>query len=65
MKEPQADVADLYVYEAGQRRCPAFALNLGRVTFARCSTMSTRLSNGLERIKEFPLSLRFIRELHG
>ena len=61
----QADVADLYAYEAGQllfrgMRGPQASENDVREVLNYVHA----LEYGLERIKEFPLSLRFLRELH-
>ncbi|MCL5951137.1 MAG: Fic family protein [Chloroflexi bacterium] len=60
----QADIADLYVYEAEQRRAPhppappesdvQDVLNYVRA-----------MEYGLTRLKELPMSLRLLRELHA
>lgn len=60
----QADVADLYAYEAGQLVLPGFRPQPGENDIREVLNYVHALEYGLERIKEFPLSLRFIRELH-
>lgn len=60
----QADVADLYAYEAGQLMLPGFRPQPGESDIREVLNYVHALEYGLERIKEFPLSLRFIRELH-
>lgn len=60
----QADVADLYAYEAGQLMLPGFRPQAQENDIREVLNYVHALEYGLERIKEFPLSLRFLRELH-
>lgn len=60
----QADIRDLYIFEAGQRSLPGFQLSppgdvLEVFNYVRA------LEYGLQRLEKFPMSLRLIRELHG
>jgi len=55
----QADIADLYAYEAGQFKDTPTKSDVKEVhNYVRA------LEYGLERIKTLPISLRLIRELH-
>ena len=60
----QADVADLYAYEAGQLMLPGFQTQAPESDVREVLNYVHALEYGLERIKEFPLSLRVLRELH-
>ncbi|MEZ4861955.1 MAG: Fic family protein [Caldilineaceae bacterium] len=60
----QADVADLYAYEAGQLMLPGFRAVASESDVREVLNYVHALEYGLERIKEFPLSLRVLRELH-
>lgn len=60
----QADVADLYAYEAGQLMLPGFRPQAQENDIREVLNYVHALEYGLERIKTFPLSLRFLRELH-
>lgn len=60
----QADVADLYAYEAGQLLLLGFRPQPGENDIREVLNYVHALEYSLERIKTFPLSLRFIRELH-
>lgn len=60
----QADVADLYAYEAGQLLLPGFGPRPPASDVREVLNYVHALEYGLERIKEFPLSLRFVREVH-
>jgi len=60
----QADVVDLYAYEAGQLMLPGFRPQAQENDIREVLNYVHALEYGLERIKEFPLSLRFLRELH-
>lgn len=60
----QADLADLYAYEAGQfspteRRSGASEADVRKVL-----NYVHALEYGLERVAELPVSLRLLRELH-
>ncbi|MCB0110043.1 MAG: Fic family protein, partial [Caldilineaceae bacterium] len=60
----QADVADLYAYEAGQLMLPGFRSQAPESDVREVLNYVRALEYGLERIKEFPLSLRLLREMH-
>lgn len=60
----QADIADLYAYEAGQLLLPGFRPQPPESDIREVLNYVHALEYGLERIKEFPLSLRLLRELH-
>jgi Fic family protein len=59
----QTDIADLYVYEAGQLSLPGMSKTIE--SDAREVLNYVRaLEYGLKRLNELPVCLRFIRELH-
>ena len=60
----QADIADLYAYEAGQLPMPGISPRPSAGDVREVLNYVHALEYGLERIKEFPLSLRLLRELH-
>jgi Fic family protein len=60
----QADLADLYAYEAGQLYLPGFNLIAPETDVKEVLNYVRALEYGLERIKSLPLSKRLIRELH-
>ncbi len=60
----QADVTDLYAYEAGQLLLPGIRAQASESDVREVLNYVYALEYGLERIKEFPLSLRLLRELH-
>ena len=60
----QADIADLYAYEAGQLLLPGISPRPSAGDVREVLNYVHALEYGLERIKEFPLSLRLLRELH-
>lgn len=60
----QADIADLYAYEAGQLPLPGISPRRPAGDVREVLNYVHALEYGLERIKEFPLSLRLLRELH-
>jgi Fic family protein len=53
----QADIADLYAYEAGARKDDADAREV--LNYVRA------MNHGLQRLAELPVGLRLIRELHA
>lgn len=60
----QADIADLYAYEAGQYLLPGLRSGRRESDVREVLNYVHALEYGLERIKDFPLSLRLLRELH-
>lgn len=61
----QADIADLYGYEAGQLSLPGFPRPAAPESDLREVLNYVRaLEYGLQRLAELPVSLRLIRELH-
>jgi len=61
----QTDIPHLYAYEAGQLALPGFEPTPPEADDVREVVNYVRaLEFGLQRIQEFPLSLRLLRELH-
>ena len=60
----QADLSDLYAFEAGQRILPGMAAR-SEDDVREVLNYVRALDHGLQRLGEFPLSLRLIREMHG
>ena len=60
----QADVMDLYVYEAGQLALPGLKPTAPESDVREVLNYVHALEYGLERLDTLPVSLRFIRELH-
>ncbi|MGI8588011.1 MAG: Fic family protein [Chloroflexia bacterium] len=60
----QADLADLYAYEAGQLSLPGFASHAGATDVREVHNYVRALEYGLSRLESLPVSLRLIRELH-
>lgn len=61
----QADIADLYGYEAGQLTLPGFPKPTASESDLReVLNYVMALEYGLQRLGELPVSLRLIRELH-
>lgn len=60
----QADITDLYAYEAGQLAFPGMKPAPHEADVQEVSNYVRALEYGLERIKTFPISRRLIRELH-
>lgn len=58
----QADVADLYAYEAGQLYLPGLGLAAPEADVKEVLNYVKALEYGLERIHTLPLSKRLIRE---
>jgi Fic family protein len=56
----RASLSDLYAYEAGNVPAPEAASDVREV-----HNYIVALESGLERIRELPLSLRLLREIHG
>jgi len=61
----QADIADLYAYEAGQPALPGLGPPPSETDVREVSNYVRALEYGLERVETLPVSLRLIRELHG
>jgi Fic family protein len=60
----EADLADLYVYEAGQLALPGTEPAARDADVHEVLNYVRALDYGLERIADLPVSLRFVRELH-
>lgn len=60
----QADIADLYAYEARQLALPGLKPSPPESDVREVLNYVRALEYGLERVKTFPVSLRLIRELH-
>jgi Fic family protein len=60
----RADITDLYAYEAGQLALPGLGTSPDAADVREVLNYVHALEYGLERIKDLPLSLRLIRELH-
>jgi Fic family protein len=60
----QADIADLYAYEAGQAMLPGFKPAAPAADVREVLNYVRALEYGLDRLKTFPMSLRLIRDLH-
>jgi Fic family protein len=60
----ESDLADLYVYEAGQRQLPGFGTSPPESDVREVLNYVHALEYGLARLHELPVSLRSIRELH-
>ena len=61
----QADVADLYVYEAGQLALPGLKPAAPEADVREVLNYVYALEYGLERVKTLPIGRRFISELHA
>jgi Fic family protein len=60
----QAELDELYVFEAEQRVLPGMAQQTPASAVREVYNYVLALDYGLERLREFPLSLRLIREIH-
>ncbi|HLB65064.1 MAG TPA: Fic/DOC family N-terminal domain-containing protein [Anaerolineales bacterium] len=60
----QADVTDLYAYEAGQLALPGLKPR-PEADVRDVFNYARALEYGLQRIEQLPVSLRLLRELHG
>jgi len=60
----QADIADLYAYEAGQVYVSAHSPSPPRHDVQEVGNYVSALEYGMERLETLPMSLRLIRELH-
>ena len=60
----QADIADLYAYEAGQLPLPGFGAMPPEADVREVLNYVHALEYGLERLQTLPVSLRLVRELH-
>lgn len=60
----QADITDLYAYEAGQLPLPGMELGPPEADVQEVLNYVRALEYGLERLDTLPVSLRLIRELH-
>ena len=61
----QADLADLYAFEAGQLALPGLKPTPAHGDAREVFNYVRALEYGLERLSELPVSLRLIREVHG
>ncbi len=61
----QADIADLYAYEAGQLPLPGFPMLASEPDIREVLNYVHALEYGLERIKTLPISLRLFKEMHA
>jgi Fic family protein len=61
----QADIADLYAYEAGQLSIPGLKTPPPESDVREVQNYLRAMEYGLERVKTLPISLRLIRELHA
>jgi Fic family protein len=60
----QADITDLYVYEAGQLPLPGMGAASPEEDVREVLNYVRALEYGLQRLDKLPVSLRLIRELH-
>lgn len=60
----QADMTDLYAFEAGQLSLPILKPPAPESDVREVFNYTRALEYGLERIKDLPVSLRLIREVH-
>jgi Fic family protein len=60
----QADIIDLYAYEAGQLPLPGMELPPSEADVRKVLNYVRALEYGLERLNTLPVSLRLSRELH-
>ena len=61
----QADITDLYVYEAGQLPLPGIGASSPEEDVREVLNYVRALEYGLQRLNELPVSLRLMRELHA
>lgn len=61
----EADIADLYAYEAGQLSLPNITREVPAADAREVRNYVLAMEHGLERLGELPVSLRLLRELHG
>mgnify|MGYP001605397773 CR=1 FL=1 len=60
----QADIADLYAYEAGKLPLPGIKPSAPEADVREVRNYVVALEYGLERVNTLPVSLRLMRELH-
>jgi Fic family protein len=60
----QADISDLYAYEAGQLPLPGFKATPPEADVREVLNYVHALEYGVERLQTLPVSLRLFRELH-
>lgn len=60
----QADIADLYAYEAGQLPLPGVGTSAPESDVREVLNYVNALEYGLKRLESLPVSLRLMRELH-
>jgi Fic family protein len=60
----QADITDLYAYEAGQLPLPGLTPTLPPGDVQEVANYVLALEYGFQRLQELPVSLRLIREVH-
>ncbi len=61
----QADLADLYAFEAGQLALPGFKPASAEADVREVANYVRALEYGLQRLSTLPVSLRLIREVHA
>src|SRR3989337_3721956 len=64
MEGTQADIADLYAYEAGKLPLPGIKPSAPEADVREVRNYVVALEYGLERVNTLPVSLRLMRELH-
>lgn len=60
----QANIADVYAYEAGQLMLPGFGPLVSETDIREVLNYVYALEYGLERLATLPVSLRLLREMH-
>lgn len=60
----QAEIGDLYAYQAGQLRIPGVTTLASEADVREVANYVEALEYGLTRVSSLPVSLRLIRELH-
>jgi len=61
----QADIADLYAFEAGQLPLPGLMEATPRADVQEVANYVNALEYGMARLESLPVSLRLLRELHA
>ena len=61
----QTQIKHLYAYEAGQLDIPGFGPQPSEPDLREVANYVNAMKYGLDRLQEFPLAKRFIRELHA
>lgn len=60
----EAELVDLYAFEAGQRTLPGFRVDADRKDVREVRNYVLAMEHGLKRLDDLPVSLRLIREVH-